>query len=386
MKTISNLVRKNEEISKIKGLSNTINYISVDDLKKYLKVTNHFLTDESKEIIDWLIVNNSTYINDLSTDDEENALIGFYNSGRPKDSSLNELYNKIREVVKQNRTKEIPVFLTKQEFNDVINMKKALDSVVYDFDSEKGKTIIVNKYQPLVHKICRQWSGKLNITYEDLISVANEGLLYAMMTYGKKNKKSQAEEENIVKYTFGQWAAYCIRNSILETGVHNSHIVKIPKSIQRQEKESTGVNRKNISISGDKSISSDDTGKTVFDFMGSSYDASKGLDKEDIEKLWKRIYKKLEDNFDHKTMEIWYSFNGLNGYEKMKNKDIAKKYGVVNSNITYYCYKINNFIMKNKDILNMFKEVYELMKECLNEEDNENDQTKIIVYEKIDDE
>ena len=57
MKTISNLVRKNEEISKIKGLSNTINYISVDDLKKYLKVTNHFLTDESKEIIDWLIVN-----------------------------------------------------------------------------------------------------------------------------------------------------------------------------------------------------------------------------------------------------------------------------------------------------------------------------------------
>ena len=78
-------------------------------------------------------------------------------------------------------------------------------------------------------------------------------------------------------------------------------------------------------------------------------------------------------------MDIWYSFNGLNGHEKMKNKEIATKYGVVVSNITYYCYKINNFITKNKEIMNMLKEVYELMKECLNDQDNEDDITNNVV-------
>lgn len=380
MKTISNLVKSNKESSKILGIKNTVNYLSVDELKKYAEITKAFTMDETKEIIDWLIVNNKTYISDLSTDNEENAIIGFYNAGFPKDKSLQELWQKIKAIVSNHRTKEIPTLLTKNEFNDVINLKTALDSIVYDFDSEKGKTIIINKYQPLVHKICRQWVGKINQTYEDLISIANESLLNAMMSYGKKSKKSQADDSNVVKYTFGQWAAYCIRNGILEIGVSNSHVVKIPKSIQRKEKSETGKNRKNISISGDKKISSDDSNsKSVFDFMGSANDASRGLDKEDIERLWSKIYKKLEENFDKKTIDIWYSFNGLNGHEKMKNKEIATKYGVVVSNITYYCYKINNFITKNKEIMNMLKEVYELMKECLNDQDNEDDITNNVV-------
>ena len=233
MKTISNLVKSNKESSKILGIENTINYLSVDELKKYAEITKAFTMDETKEIIDWLIVNNKTYIGDLSTDNEENAIIGFYNAGFPKDKSLQELWQKIKAIVSNHRTKEIPTLLTKNEFKDVINLKTALDSIVYDFDSEKGKTIIINKYQPLVHKICRQWVGKINQTYEDLISIANESLLNAMMSYGKKSKKSQADDSNVVKYTFGQWAAYCIRNGILEIGVSNSHVVKIPKSIQR---------------------------------------------------------------------------------------------------------------------------------------------------------
>ena len=49
---------------------------------KYLKNANACLSEEAKEIINWLKVNNKTYISELSTDDDENAIVGFYNKGK----------------------------------------------------------------------------------------------------------------------------------------------------------------------------------------------------------------------------------------------------------------------------------------------------------------
>ena len=65
----------------------------------------------------------------------------------------------------------------------------------------------------------------------------------------------------------------------------------------------------------------------------------------------------------------------------MKNKEIAEKYGVVNSNITYYCFKINSFIKQNKKILDLFSEAYELMKECLNEADRESNDIQAVRHQ-----
>ena len=70
---------------------------------------------------------------------------------------------------------------------------------------------------------------------------------------------------------------------------------------------------------------------------------------------------------------MWCSFWGVFGHKKLKNKEIAKKYDVVNSNVTYYCQKVNFFIKKNKKILRIFSELYDLMKESLNEKDREDD-------------
>jgi thioredoxin-related protein len=58
-------------------------------------------------------------------------------------------------------------------------------------------------------------------------------------------------------------------------------------------------------------------------------------------------------------------------HKKLQNKEIAKKYNVANSNITYYCQKVNFFIKKNKKILDMFTELYELLKESINDHDRE---------------
>lgn len=379
MKKITDSNKTNFEVQ-----SNTINYISAADLKKYLDVAGKFISDEAKEIVNWLIVNNKTYISDLSTDDDENALAGFYKHGVPSEPHLKELYKLIGLVIKSNRTLEIPVFQTKEQFESIINKTAAPDEVILDLKTEKGRNDIVKKYEGLCHKIARQWLGKINLSYEDLLGCCYEGLTYAMNNYGKKNKKSKADDEAVKGYTFGQFASYCMLNQIKGNGVNDSHLVRIPASQQKKERMEKGHNTKNLSISGDKAVghSDDDGGKTMFDFIGSMTDAEAGVNAADRERLWNDIRKILVQHFDEKVLDVWCSYWGLFGYKKLQNKEIAKKYNVANSNITYYCQKVNFFIKKNKKILDMFSELYELVKESINEKDREDELTgKIIKYE-----
>ena len=353
---------------------NSINYISKEDLKKYLDVADKFLSEETKQLVNWLIVNNDTYISELSTDDDENALAGFYKAGIPEKDNLKELYKLVGTIVKTGRMLEIPVFQTKTDFNNIINKKVPADTVILDLDSEAGRGAVAKKYEPLVHLIARQWVGKLKLSYTELTSVCYEGLTYAMNTYGKKNKKSKATDEAVVSYTFGQYAAYCMRNHIIGWGVADSHLVRIPNSQQKKEREEKGHNVKDLSISGDKAIGHGDEGnKTMFDFISASTNAENDVNAADRKKLWDDIKKILMQEFDSKVLDVWCSYWGIFDHKKLMNKEIAKKYNVANSNITYYCHKVNSFIKKNKKILNMFSELYELLKESINDKDKEDD-------------
>lgn len=369
MKKFSSIIYESKNTITVK--KDAVNYLSVNDLKKYLDVAKAFLSENSRKVIDYLIVNNTSYISDLSTDNDENALAGFYNAGIPKKENLKELWKAIDEVVKSGRTLEIPVFQSKSEFDSIINKEVAADEVILDLKSEAGRNKVVKQYEPLLHKLARQYHGKSNLSYEDLISAGMEGFTYAMNRYGKRNK-SQVDDDAIKNYTFGQYAAYFIRVQILEAIKNESQTVRIPVSAQNKERKETGSNRKNNSVSGDKSVGHDDDGgKTLFDFMGSVDDASKSLDNQDLEKLWKKFYKALEDEFDQKVLDIFYSFYGLKGYKKLKNTEIAKKYNVNPSNITYYASKVRRFCGTNKKIYSLLTDCMELMRECKHDADNE---------------
>lgn len=364
------------EAAKAKRISvqaNSINYIDANSLKKYLTIADKFLSDAAKEVINYLIVNNTSYFTDLANDSEENALGGFYNSPMPSDEHLKELWKAIDEVVKSGRPLEIPVFQTKEQFEKIINKQVSPDTIIMDFDSDRSRNEIAKRYEPLVHKICRQYNGKSNLSYEDLLASAYEGLTYAMNTFGKKRtNKDNINDETVNKYTFGQYAAYMIRFHILGTIENESRIVRISKSQQKKERTSTGKITKNNSVSGDKQIgihNSDDGNKTLFDFIDSQEYSDSSLDKEDLAKLWDRIYAKIKEKFGEKIFNIWCSFYGINGQKELKNKELAAKYNVSNSSITYYCFKINNFLQKDKEVFSMLQEVYTLMKECLADED-----------------
>lgn len=350
------------------NVKDSINYLSVKQLNSYLDVNKGLLLPETIEIIQYLIDNNSSYISDLSTDNDENAIAGFYNTGNPKNKSLQPLWKNIDEVVKANRTLEIPVLQTEKQFNDIVDGNKSLDSVVYDMSKEDVRNMLAKKYNPLVIKICNQYHGKSNFSFDDLYSIALEAFTLAMNSYGKPKKGATDEEvKAIKKYSFGNWAAYVIRNFILDNIKNYSHTVKIPISQQQKEKKETGRNTKNYTVSGNKAVGHDDEGsKTLFDFIGGGDDPSSNLDREDVKTLWKEIYDLIIDKFGGDSMfcDIFFSMNELNGYKKMSNKELAAKYNIKPSNVTYYNSKVINYILHNKELISKFKDVYELMKEC----------------------
>ena len=107
--------------------------------------------------------------------------------------------------------------------------------------------------------------------------------------------------------------------------------------------------------------------------MGGTDNATRDIDNEDVEKLWKAFYKKVEEKCDKTTLDIWYSSFGVNGYERMKKKDIAKQHGLVPSNISYYLYRVNTFIKTDPKMMAMMNDIYELMAECKHDEDMDYD-------------
>lgn len=373
MKSLKTFTESINKFQKIVADPNAVNYLSEADLKKYLEVAHKFLSEETRDIINYLIVNNKTYIADLSTDNEENAISGFYNAGIPEDEKLKELWQRINTVVKSKRILEIPTLQTRENFDKIINVEIPADKVILDIDNPASHNGIVEMYTPLMHKICKQWMGKSTLTYDDLYSAAQTGILYALDNYGKKTRNE--DYAAVANYTFGQYAAMMIRNAIIGDIRTYSHTVAIPINKQAEERKAKGYNAKSHTISGDKKIginNSDEGNKTIFDFIETSDEVSTNLNNEDINKLWKEIWDELDKNMDKNMMEIFYSFYGLNGRKKLKNKELSAKFGVSNSSITYYCFKVRQYISTHKSIINKCKEIYSLMVECAVERDNDN--------------
>ena len=378
MKNFSTFLSESISVGRIDGIKDSINYIGEEDLKKYLEVANIFLSEETKQIIQWLIVNNKTYIQDLSNDSDENAIVGFYNSGKGNidDPKLKNLWDLIQIVNKSERILEIPTLQKPNDFRNIINGDTPADYVILRLNTEEGRNNVVKKYDNLVNKIVNQWVGKSTFDRDELKACAYEGLTWALNSYGKKGEKSKAEDENVVNKTFGQYAAYTIRFSILESIKNYSHTVRVPISQQKKEKETSGVNRKSHTVSGDKTIKKNDEGsKTLFDFLGFVDTSTQSIDNEDMDKLWKEAMEILEKEFNSMTMDIFYSFFGINGREKLQNKELATKYNCGASKITYYCSRVLNYIKNNRKIKSIFSEINELMHECMSERDqNDNEQ------------
>ena len=372
MKTLSVMINESKQTLEIQD--DSINKISTKRLKEYFAIANKFLSDESKNIVNWLI-EHPNYVDILARPDADNALESFYNRGVPKDAELKDLYSWVGKVVKNNRLLEIPVFQTKEQFEAILKKEVSPDEVIIDLSTEKGRNEVAKKYDALVWKIARSYVGKSNFSLEELHAIGQFGLVEAMNLYGKKSSKSTATDEQVKAYTFLSWAGYRIRIAILEAIKDQGHLVRVPRSQQAKEKKEKGYNTKNFSISVDTPIGHDKEGntKTLLDKIGDYERGGKSIEDSDNERLWQEIDTKLRKKFDERTIEIFYSWFGLFGHEKLSGKEMMAKYGFKNqSNITSICFKVMNYMRKDPEMLDALKELYEFTTERLHDDDVEN--------------
>ena len=117
-----------------------------------------FLTPDAKFVVNWLIENNTNYVHELGSGNE-NALVAFYNKGIPSNEKYKELYKHIGKLVKDGLLMQIPTFQTKEQFDNILAKKISLDEVALDLTTERGRNTIVRKYEPLYHKIINDFKG-----------------------------------------------------------------------------------------------------------------------------------------------------------------------------------------------------------------------------------
>lgn len=388
MKKLSSFVNEAKAVMDVQD--DAMNFVPAAKLKQYLAIADKFISVEAKEVINWLIANNSTYVKELG------SLQDFYSKGKPKDPKLQELYKWIGKLNKANRLLEVPTFMSDDQLTGILKKEISPDEILLDLNSQKGRNEVAKKYTPLVWKIARGFNGKSGLSLDELFSAGMEGLVYAMDGYGKSAAETQKkrnkhrteeeiadlmnDEENKSKrksYTFLQYAAYMIRIVILEEIKNKSRLVRVPVSVQNKERKETGRNTKNNTVSGEEPVGGDEGGKGIFGKIDSKEDADANLDQQDIQKLWKGIVKMLQDKFSEKQLDIFYSMNGLFGHEKLKGKEIMKKYSMKNpSEISNNNWKVLNYIQTNKTLKKAFAELYSLYKECLNDEDRRNGDTQ----------
>ena len=371
MKKLSQII--NEAKKKLDVQDDTINYISTPELQKYMEIADKFLSEDSKNVISWLI-DHPNYVEDLASKNANNALATFYDNGIPTTPMMRELYHWVNNVVKNNRLLEIPVFQTKEQFNAIISKSVSPDEVIIDLSSERGRNDVAKKYDALVWKIARSYIGKSNFTLDDLHAIGYIGLVEAMNSYGKKTDRTKADDEHMVGFTFKSYAGYRIRIAILARIMDEGHIVRIPRSQQARERKEKGYNTRNTSISVETPVGKDKEGNTkrLLDKISDYERGGKSLEDADNERLWAEIDNKLRKKFDDRTLEIFYSWFGLFGYEKLSGKEIMAKYGFKNpSNINANNYKVMKYMKDDPEMLDALKELYEFTTERQHDDDIE---------------
>jgi RNA polymerase sigma factor (sigma-70 family) len=218
-------------------------------------------------------------------------------------------------------------------------------------NTEISRDKLAKQYKPLVKKICKQHYGISQLEYEDIEGYAWLGFTTAMNTY----------DESKSDMSFKSFAAYGIRNAILNGINEDSRTVAISYYKQKQMQEKGETLPTAISI--DKFYNnSDDTRKNNSEYnygkyVGCQLDFLGFEDEKSIENPYNILIDKIKENFDSAHVDMFCSVYGLDGHKIEKGKDIAKRYNVSNCLVTKRIKKIIDFIKNDKELSDILREL-----------------------------
>lgn len=193
------------------------------------------------------------------------------------------------------------------------------------------------QYEPLINKLTKQYATKVAAPWEDIKSMAYEGLAIAMSSYNP-NKSSM---------NFTQFAAFAIRNNIL-TGLNNElRTVKLSAYAQKKATEKGESLFNSVSFSGERERDDD---HFIGSPKGKDWLNLRQEDKFSDGDIFETLYSKLEDNFPVRDCEIFYRSFGLKDFDDEKGKDIADSFNISRSLVSIKLKTIISFIQRDTEL------------------------------------
>lgn len=206
---------------------------------------------------------------------------------------------------------------------------------IYDMHSIRES--IPNQYEPLVNKMVNQFFSRGLTSWDQLKSMAYEGLAIALNTYDDQRSSMN----------FTQFAAFAIRNNILTSLDNELRTVKLSNYAQKKVSERGESLFNTVSI--DVNIRQDDDNRKPQELRLNMVTNAK-FDDGDV---FEYMYQRLESTFADRDCKIFYKVFGLSGYDEMKGKDIAKEYNISEGLVSQKVKKITTWIRKDNELCEM---------------------------------
>lgn len=275
--------------------------------------------------------------------------------GMPED----EMLKMVKELRKLGLERNLlPMMMDVETREDYLTGAKLNDDIMLDLVSEKGRAAIVKQYTPLINKIVNQYVGKTSLDKSELLSAAFEGLVCAMNEYRRPTRELEAQNDLVDKEEvkkkkrggFLEYAAYRMKQKILDDINNYSRTVRIPGSTMHRHKDDEAWQNMGKTTSIDVTFSgSEEEGKldladrlkelqvSPADLKLSGEDAANAATAE-------KIYKMIENKFNQKHCTVFYKTFGLKGFSMMRPSDVAKEMNISNANVSMINKRIATFL------------------------------------------
>lgn len=249
----------------------------------------------------------------------------------------------------------LPQFLTAQQRQALELNKLDVTDITLDLESERGRQAVAKQFTPLVIKMANQFVGKCGLDKSELISSGMLGLTLAMNQYKNPEEIRKAGGES--NMTFASYAAYCIRNQILQDITELDGVVK--QSYYAKKKEGVAqINSIDHSENDDEETISID--RMIELSEEPDYEPTRNEEKE-----WQKVFKKLESKFSSRDCDIFYRVFGLNGRKMEKTTEVARSLNTYISNIVRITQNMLAFLKKDSETREFLEGILSIYTESL---------------------
>lgn len=200
--------------------------------------------------------------------------------------------------------------------------------------TDTERNTLIKSHEPLVNKLTKQFVDKVHYPWDEIKSMAYEGLAIALHTY----------DPNRSNMSFTQFAGFAIRNNILTCLDNEVRTIKLSAYAQKKtaERGESLFNTISLDVNNDNDETKE---KSVYSLIPPQEERFSDGD------VFETLYTKLGDNFSARDCEIFYRYFGLNSHEEEKGKDIATYFGISCSLVSNRLNAIIQYIQKDEDLV-----------------------------------